>query len=1818
MAQQGRKTISIIMALVFLLQCFVFMPSTANAAVTAESRGSLILGNGTVGYTQTLTDLGGGSFGLTVVLKDASSMTDQSVDKTKSRNGYFTAPADGRYLVELWGGDGGNGNASDYGSGGIGGQGGYVYGIVELKKGETLFYVLGGDGQQTTSTDSGGGANGNGGNAGASTTYTVGGGGGYSAVFKFGQGEFESKYLDSYGNLTADFVSEDDRTSRHIMIAGGGGGGGAGSGGFISLLQDAGNPPNGGSGGSVGDMTAVASDGGTVFVGGNGSTSGTSDTYVGQGATEVPGSVEHTILLGDWFSGLQPNDWYVTYNGDYPGGNGGAGNLRGGAGGAGYAGGSGGVQTEVVVPTNVGGGGGGSSYLAAGIDYQSVTQDMLHAAGNDGDQGGMIVITALDTGAKTSFQNITLTIDPTQYFSLGAGFEITQGPNGEYISEQGWTLTSSDTDSWSISGIDLTKGAQTVSLIFSRATGFAGGNGVPLLDGNSLELSAPDPENSGSPFVSTLNLAERCAFANVPLQFPVAGKTHQTDKAGTEVSVSLLYDPDTRPVDLSGWQYDFISQVSEYEVYLLDGTRIDSAVVTPASTTYYYVGYTVTPKAGAVAAVGEKVTTTFVKATAAVIVKAAGSDWLNGNKVSYEKQLKYENGSYVLSFLASVEAKAMTLSDIPKETFDSTANSYQYVVPASGYYYIQAWGADGGKGADARLSGKGGAGAAGADITGYVYLKKGTTVSISIGAAGADGTSTDGFLGIGRVNYGGQGGGASGVMVNGSYILIAGGGGGGGGASGTNDGADASANTTIDASGTAVTSLANYNGVKGKDGNGSDNDTGASGASYRKSDVVMTDTSSLGAEAQAIIASLSTSKGTTTAGLVVITPVQLDTSDLSPAVNLVDYSLYTQISRYFEVTGVSLTDNNANQTTSYEVVSAVNGDNLVTVPDFDLETKTVEAVDQEGKPISILTGAFRIDITLKPKEGFAGGNNEPLLQYHEGSLGNENVPFGMRLSQPDSTQKDQYIDINVPEQASTDFANVEINVSSLGVITQSPEADRTIDITSGQNTDGVSPGAIYTWTNDFADDWRFDFVEPYHTLTKAGDTENLLYEEKILPDPLKTTQYTVTYGLAPTYNAVETSAVVTEAVEPRTATAAVTVIVIPRVRYDITNMSVEVTDDKDLTTVDGVLYGAVKDPSRDYSATLKADVGYKLPDEVFVAGNDGSTVPVEYDQSTGHFTIPSEYLAGTLTLTAAAVENSYSVTFYVQKAPDSTEFEVISGGTYGIGASLDSLPVPTPEAQYGYSFVWDWGDGVTQKPAVMPDKNLMVTGVYNPVNVAVTIRYLNKNNNEQLREVTVQVPFGTEYAFTPDRIDGYVAENTSYSTGVIDKTDPQTVTVYCIPNEGLLTVNYSYTNGKEATFTTQTIKTDASYSIDVTKTGYIAKDSNGNVITQISGTVSAEDAAQGLVFDVVYTPKTYALTFLPNGGALEFDGITVEFDNVYGMDVSRNVLGFPKAVRTGYTLECWFVDANGNGIYDSGERRIDTDTPVDAEGDVILTPSWQQNQSRVTLIFRDTQGNGISILHDGTMLSSVTYTGGVGDPVTGITIPDDDSGDYARVSNTEIPAVYTPANQYVYVYYRYTYHTLTIYYQYADGGEAASVYEEIFKEGNPYSVVSPVIDGYTASQGAVSGVMGTVDIEVTVIYTETGAEQVISVTVTWGSLDFVYDYGQWNPETHQYDNAGIEPATNLGNNVTVSNNEESTVAVWVEFRYTPRTEYSGLTGYYTDGNSNRLPAGAWLAVGDQETAYFWLEGTLPPGVTGTQTVGDCIVTISVPEADAGG
>ncbi len=352
---------------------FSVTPSPSDAVVTLKVNGEIkATGNGTqsisvadtttVEYTVVEFEYydSGGSYTVSgadhnenVVLEEMPWITGTftNTDRKSATTKTDTVYHPGYYLIELWGGRGGNYLRASDKNVGYGGAVGHIYGVVYLDYNSTIYYTLGGNGRDgQLSGTAKGGANG-GGNGGA--TY-AGGGGGYSAL--------------SYNTSSIDASSIN---SGNVLMIAGAGGGGSGS----SLVS--GKPGDGGQGGSMDSITTSISIG-TVFHGADGTLNGAKTGHNGLGGTTTSTTQSNAGDSGGLLYG-------------------GTGDGNGAGGGAGYYGGSGAGGAGTLSSNQAGGGGGGSSFIASSVTFSglssTITSNLIST--NPSSTGGAIVITYL-------------------------------------------------------------------------------------------------------------------------------------------------------------------------------------------------------------------------------------------------------------------------------------------------------------------------------------------------------------------------------------------------------------------------------------------------------------------------------------------------------------------------------------------------------------------------------------------------------------------------------------------------------------------------------------------------------------------------------------------------------------------------------------------------------------------------------------------------------------------------------------------------------------------------------------------------------------------------------------------------------------------------------------------------------------------------------------------------------------------------------------------------------------------------------------------------------------------------------------------------------------------------------------------------------------------------------------------------------------------------------------------------------------------------------------------------------------------------------
>ena len=760
-------------------------------------------------HSEQLIDNGDGSFTFTTELMSSYSYFDESRRQIESQDGSYTLDKAGTYLIELWGGDGGNGSSVFplTFKAGAGGKGGFVYGLLEVTeeqaaKKNKLYYEIGSRGQSETRSVTGGGTGGIGGGAGDIAVFTVGAGGGYSAVYLVGENE----------ELT-DGVRNDP--SKLLMIAGGGGGGGAGAAlHTLPGLFGGEGKANGGDGGTfdsdiievpnIENFVSTNTYVGKYYAGENGSTSGTKGAYVGKGGTDIPGEIV-TSFIGYLEASSYPNDWQQTYHPELDRGVGGASNFRGGGGGAGFAGGSGGMQNEPLDARNVGGGGGGSSYVGKFDNFTpNAIGDADYFVERDGntnaETGGAVVIRHLsNNGTDYSYLNsIDVSGEISQYFDIVS----------TNCSNSGNSFTANGSVAPVSSG--LAKGQEkdklTVSVTIKPKAGFFGGNRVPIFKENGSTFTV-----TGGDKTTKFTVGDDVKYVNVPYNISIKTKNstvHQNDvitKADLYADgySEIAYDASDPMQDfISGISYEIEGENADDYIYLISQADVEAKIKA------FVISAEITPKSGLEPAVVGNAGSSVVNKIAYVQCIDSSVIEIDGFLAKLEKSLSYNetDKTYDLKVNAKIDTdnernKSFSINEAvsseqvldlvlngsvnKNDTYISIAqnganNKYSGTLKP-GIYYVEAWGGDGGNGYNAPSSLQsassnnkyGGYGGKGGYINGYVKLDQAQSLDITLGYRGTTGTSE---------GVGGKGGKATYVNIGESadeMYLIAGGGGGG-------------------------------------------------------------------------------------------------------------------------------------------------------------------------------------------------------------------------------------------------------------------------------------------------------------------------------------------------------------------------------------------------------------------------------------------------------------------------------------------------------------------------------------------------------------------------------------------------------------------------------------------------------------------------------------------------------------------------------------------------------------------------------------------------------------------------------------------------------------------------------------------------------------------------------------------------------------------------------------------------------------------------------------------------------------------------------
>lgn len=101
---------------------------------------------------------------------------------------------------------------------------------------------------------------------------------------------------------------------------------------------------------------------------------------------------------------------------------------------------------------------------------------------------------------------------------------------------------------------------------------------------------------------------------------------------------------------------------------------------------------------------------------------------------------------------------------------------------------------------------------------------------------------------------------------------------------------------------------------------------------------------------------------------------------------------------------------------------------------------------------------------------------------------------------------------------------------------------------------------------------------------------------------------------------------------------------------------------------------------------------------------------------------------------------------------------------------------------------------------------------------------------------------------------------------------------------------------------------------------------------------------------------------------------------------------------------------------------------------------------------------------------------------------------------------------------------------------------------------------------------------------------VVNVDVSWGSMEFIYDDGEWDAENHKWNNCGWKPSSSDCNLISVKNTGNTDVNM--QFSYTTKNSENNLNGKFTDELGNEIKSTVQLAAdGEEQKYWFNLYGT---------------------------
>lgn len=477
----------------------------------------------------------------------------------------------------------------------------------------------------------------------------------------------------------------------------------------------------------------------------------------------------------------------------------------------------------------------------------------------------------------------------------------------------------------------------------------------------------------------------------------------------------------------------------------------------------------------------------------------------------------------------------------------------------------------------------------------------------------------------------------------------------------------------------------------------------------------------------------------------------------------------------------------------------------------------------------------------------------------------------------------------------------------------------------------------------------------------------------------------------------------------------------------------------------------------EYFSIKSPEVAGHTPKEALVSGNFGKE---------------------DISITVIYTRNYYILTYYVD------DEEYISK-IYPYESSI--TPVAEP-SKPGHTF-----SGWSSIPTNMPEYDVDIYGDYAVDYYYLTINYVFPETPEYNQTFTSRKAYGAKYSFIPSIKEGYTANYTEIE-GEMGDSD-KTITCVYLLNEHTLKIDYVYSDGTEAA---PSIERVLKYGYE-----YIYKSPVIYGYTPSTQYVEGSMLDKDMTLTVVYSNNEHLITYYING----------EYYDEQVWNAGKPISLIENPSKEGYNFSGWSSvptnmpdhDIKVDGYFTLKELDI-TIHYVDSENNELATPKTLRLKYGETYMVNNPKINGYSTEKEalsGTVINNediyVVYSKNqytvsyVSDGITietrlfdwgeVITYPENPSKEGYSFNGWSIKeGTLVKSDMTCNARHKINSYTLTIHYVDENGNKLAEDYVDVMSYGVEYLVSSVDVTGYETDTLQISGVMGSSDVEYTVVY----------------------------------------------------------------------------------------------------------------------------------------